>query len=234
MCKSQTFWIYNDDYCSDFVYAHNRDAQTLINFSNSFLKCQKFVFGFCQFYKKAENLGQGTLGNNPLMTKGIWVCSLPLFYGELLGRFLLMLPLASSWLKPEQKKREKWQGKRQISVQWTTGCGGLQPGAGAEEVQQIPESLRNVPGWLQEANATFRLPLGSKLYIEVIRNLVWLIFSNQELSGAVFTVEITGASWLRNHGQIASLVLKARSHWLQNRQNITQNTFTEELRLGNA
>lgn len=71
---------------------------------------------------------------------------------------------------------------------------GLQLGAGAEEVQQIPESLRNVSSLPQEANYTFGLPLKSKLYIEVIRNLVWFIFSNQELSGAVFSVGLTGAS----------------------------------------
>lgn len=123
MCKSQIFWICSDDCCSDFVYAHNRDAQTLIQFSNSCLKCPKFFFGFCQFHEKGENLRQETHGNNPLLTKGNWGCSLPLFYGELHERCLLMLPETSSLLESEQIKGEKCQGKRQSPVQWTTACG---------------------------------------------------------------------------------------------------------------
>lgn len=53
---SQTFWMCNDDCGSGSVYAHNREAQTVIHFSSSFPKCQKFCFDRYQFHKREGNL----------------------------------------------------------------------------------------------------------------------------------------------------------------------------------
>lgn len=40
------------------VYAHNREARMLINFSRSCPKFQKFYFDLCQLRERAGNLGQ--------------------------------------------------------------------------------------------------------------------------------------------------------------------------------
>lgn len=40
------------------VYAHNREAQMLINFPSSCPKFQKFYFELYQFHKRGGNLGQ--------------------------------------------------------------------------------------------------------------------------------------------------------------------------------
>lgn len=122
--QSQTFCICNDDCCSDFVHItemHRHLFNSLIVASNA----KSFSLVSINSMRKEKIWDWKLMEITPWWQRASKGAPSLLFYGELHETFLLMLSEAGSLLKPEQIKGEKWQEKRQSSVQWTTGCGGF-------------------------------------------------------------------------------------------------------------